>query len=77
MSQELARWAPGVSLEWAIASLVFGMVIFAIIVVRLWREYRQSGSSATNNRGVGEDERISRTEAENVETMERVGGGED
>ena len=41
MSDELARWAPGMSLEWAVVSLMFGVVIFGIIAIRLWREYRE------------------------------------
>jgi hypothetical protein len=41
MSEELARWAPGVSLEWALVSLTFGIVLLAIIVGRLVLEFKR------------------------------------
>ncbi len=41
MSEELAKWAPGMSLEWALVSLTFGIVLLAIIVVRLFLEFKR------------------------------------
>lgn len=52
MSEELARWAPGVSLEWALVSLVFGIILLAIIVIRLWLEFRRADDKeARSERG--------------------------
>ena len=38
---ELAQWAPGISLAWAVISLAVGGLILVVIVVRLWRDQRR------------------------------------
>ena len=45
MSEELAQFSPGVSLEWALVSLGFGIVLLAVIVIRLALEFKRGDQS--------------------------------
>jgi len=41
MIAEISQWASGVSLGWALFSLSVGALLLALIVGRLWMEYRR------------------------------------